>query len=106
VKQRTFRVLALLLLAYGLAVAPGFVWPAYFESAAGLLVMVPILSIYLFHWIGIPGLLEHNGLCGWGWCSPTVLGWIFLVAFWSLSMVLLAWGIAALTRRISIHRNT
>lgn len=97
--QRTLRFFVFLLLGYALLVVPGFVWPSYFDSPAGLLLLVPALSIYLFHRIGIPGLLEHNGLCGWGLCAPTAFGWIFLVAFWVMLAWLIAWGIAVLTRR-------
>ena len=102
--KRTLWVLAALLAGYLVLALPLYVWPAYAASAAGLLVLVPMLSIYLFHKIGIPGLLEHNGLCGWGWCSPTPLGYVFLLAFWLGFALLVAWGIAALTLRIS-HRK-
>jgi hypothetical protein len=98
-KQRSFRILAVLVLVYALLILPGFVWPAYFESPAGLLVLAPILSVYLFHKIGVPGLLEHNGLCGWGWCAPTAFGWVFLVAFWVGFACLIAWGIGELMAR-------
>src|SRR5688572_10016019 len=99
--RRTLRIFAVLVAAYALLVLPGFVWPSYLDTPAGLLVLVPGLSIYLFHKVGIPGLLEHNGLCGWGWCAPTTFGWVFLVAFWLLVVLLIAWGIAALTLRFS-----
>ena len=98
--QRTLRTLMLLMLGYALLVFPGFLWPSYFDSPAGLLVLVPGLSTYLFHKIGVPGLLEHNGLCRWGWCAPTAFGWVFLVASWLLLAWLIAWGIAALILRI------
>lgn len=99
--KRVLRVLIALLLGYALLILPGWVWPSYFDSPAGLLVLVPGLSIYFFHKIGVPGLLEHNGLCGWGWCAPTPFGWVFLVAFWVGFACLMAWGIAALTLRVS-----
>jgi hypothetical protein len=41
------------------------------KTLASYLVMLPLLSIYLFHTLGIPGLLQHAGACGWGMCSPT-----------------------------------
>jgi hypothetical protein len=103
-KQRTLKILLGLALGYALLTIPLYVSPAYADSAASLLVLIPVLSIYLFHKIGIPGLLEHNGLCGWGWCSPTPLGYVFLLAFWLGFALLVAWGIAALTLRIS-HRK-
>jgi hypothetical protein len=98
-RRRTLLILLLILAGYGLSVLPGFIWPAYFDSVAGLLVIVPSLSVYLFHKIGVPGLLEHNGLCGWGWCAPTVFGWVFVVAFWIVLARVLAWVIAALVAR-------
>lgn len=98
---RTLKTLALLLVLYGLLVVPLFVWPAYADSPAGLLLLVPGLSIYLFHKMGMPGLLEHNGLCGWGWCAPTPFGWFFLGVFWLAVAWLLAWGIALLVRRFT-----
>lgn len=96
-KSRTLRILAVLLVTYGLLIIPIFIWPAYADSPAGLLLLVPSLSIYLFHRAGVPGLLEHNGLCGWGWCAPTPFGWFFLAAFWLAVAWLVAWGIALLS---------
>jgi hypothetical protein len=31
---------------------------------------VPFISVYAIHSLGIPGLLQHDGACGWGWCAP------------------------------------
>lgn len=98
---RTLKILAVVLALYGLLALPSFVWPFYADSPAGLFVLVPGLSIYLFHKAGIPGLLEHNGLCGWGWCAPTPFGWVFLVVFWLLAAWLLAWAIASLSSRFA-----
>ena len=108
---RTLKILAVVLVLYGLLALPSFVWPAYADSPAGLFVLVPGLSIYLFHKAGIPGLLEHNGLCGWGWCAPTPFGWgwcapttfgcVFLVLFWLVAAWLLAWAIASLSSRFA-----
>jgi len=100
-EPRTLKTLAVMLTVYGLLVLPSFVWPSYADSPMHLLLLVPGLSIYLFHKAGIPGLLEHDGLCGWGWCSPTPFGWAFLVAFWLAVTWLLAWGIATLTLRMT-----
>lgn len=73
-KLRTFRVLALLIGAYLLLLLPGVLYPPYFETPAAWLLMAPYLSVSLFHKLGVPGLLEHNGLCGWGWCPPVMWG--------------------------------
>ena len=64
---------------------------------ASVSVMVPYLSVYLFNNLGIPGLLEHGGRCGWGWCSPTGFGWVFLIVFWIAVAWLIAWGLAHFT---------
>lgn len=98
-KPLTLKLLALFVVGYGLLLLPGVFWPEYFDSPAGLLLLVPYLSVHLFHKLGIPGLLEHNGLCGWGWCSPTVFGVIFMIVFWVMLAWALAWGVAVLLSR-------
>ena len=98
-KTRTVRILAVVLFLYALLALPAFIWPAYADSPAGLLLLVPSLSIYVFHKVGVPGLLEHNGLCGWGWCAPTPFGWVFLGVFWLVAAWLLAWAVASLSTR-------
>ena len=98
-QPRTLKFFAAIIATLLLLSLPGLVWPGYLDSPAGLIVAVPYLSIYLFHKIGIPGLLEHNGACGWGWCAPTLFGWVFLCAFWLLIAWLLAWGLSSLTLR-------
>jgi len=98
-RLRTLKFFAAIVLVFLLLSLPGLVWPAYLDSPAGLAVAVPYLSIYLFHQMGIPGLLEHNGLCGWGWCPPTAFGWGFLTTFWLLLVWIVAWGLSSLGRR-------
>lgn len=98
-KRRTLTIFAIILATYGLLAIPAFLWPAYADSPAGLLLAIPFLSVYVFHTIGIPGLLEHDGLCGWGWCSPTAFGWLFLIGFWLAAAWVVAWLIASLSRR-------
>jgi hypothetical protein len=93
---RTLKILGLLLAAYAALVLAGLLGPPL-ESLSGQLLLVPFLSIYLFHRLGVPGLLEHDGYCGWGWCSPTPFGWTFLALFWAAVAWLVAWGIARLT---------
>ena len=95
-QSRTLKFLAAVIAFFVLLSLPGLVWPGYLDSPAGLIVAVPYLSIYVFHKIGIPGLLEHNGACGWGWCAPTIFGWGFLCVFWFLIAWLLAWGLSGL----------
>lgn len=98
-QPRTLKVLALIIGVYLLLLAPGMFWSEYFDSPAGYLVLGPFLSVSLFHSLGVPGLLEHNGLCGWGWCSPTPFGWVFMTLAWLLAAWFIAWLLAALSRR-------
>jgi hypothetical protein len=100
----TLKIFALIVAMYALLVIPGFIWPPYFESPAGLLVLVPGLSVYFFNYVGVPGLLEHNGFCGWGMCSPTIFGMIFVVVFWVAAVWVAAWGAAVLTSRFAARR--
>lgn len=100
-KFRTFKILVIIILAYVLLTLPGCFWASYLESPVGIAVVLPFLSIYLFHKSGIPGLLVNDGNCGWSWCAPTLFGWVFLVAFWIILMWIIAWGIATLTDQSS-----
>lgn len=93
---RTFKILAAILIGYALLAIPAYWGPSSLESMSSHLVMVPFLSIHVFHQLGIPGLLEHGGACGWGWCSPTAFGWAFLAMFWIGLAWLVAWGLARL----------
>ena len=86
-------------MAYALVVTCAYWGPDGLAQIASFSVMVPYLSVHLFNNIGIPGLLEHGGRCGWGWCSPTAFGWIVLVIFWIAVVWLMAWGLARLTAR-------
>ena len=58
----------------------------------------PYYTVYIFHRIGVPGMLEHNGYCGWGLCSPTTFGWVLSICFWVFVAWLIAWGSVRLTR--------
>jgi hypothetical protein len=93
--RRTFLVFTVLLAAFALLTLPALVWPRYLDSPLGVVAAVPYLSIYLFHGIGVPGLLQNNGACGWGWCAPTPCGWAFLCLVWLGIAWLIAWGIAS-----------
>lgn len=92
---RTAKIFGGLLAGYVVLALPAYVGPAFLEELSSLFVLVPLLSIYLFHKLGIPGLLEHGGACGWGWCSPTVFGWVAAALFW----IAMAWLAAALLAR-------
>jgi hypothetical protein len=98
--RRTPKIMAVLVVGYALLVIPAYWGPSYLEAVSSYFVLVPLLSIYMFHKLGIPGLLESNGACGWGWCSPTAFGWAFLIVFW----VAFAWFIASVLARLTAQR--
>jgi hypothetical protein len=96
-EARTLKILFILLAGYALLAIPAYWGPPFLEEFSSLAVIVPLLSVHAFHRLGIPGLLEHGGYCGWGMCSPTAFGWGFLALFWMGAAWLAAWGIARLT---------
>jgi hypothetical protein len=96
---RTLKILAVLVAVFVLLALPAYVGPRVLEAMSARVAMVPLLSVYLFHAAGVPGLLEHGGHCGWGWCNPTAFGFAFTAAFWLLAFWLAAWGLARLTAR-------
>lgn len=100
-KPHTLKLLLLIVTGYGLLLLPAAIWPIYLDSPAHVLLLVPLLSVYMFHSAGIPRLLENDGLCGWGWCSPTIVGWALAAAVGLGIMWLVAWGIATLTNRLT-----
>jgi hypothetical protein len=97
----TAGVFGAMLAAYGLILSPSLFVDGYLDSPVGVLVLMPYLSVYLFHAAGVPGLLVNGGACGWGWCAPTVFGWVFLAGVW----VGLAWGLAHLLARLCAARR-
>jgi len=42
-------VFAFLIGAYFLVLSPALLWPSYLDSPVGVLVVLPYLSVYLFH---------------------------------------------------------
>jgi hypothetical protein len=99
VNPRTIKIFAGLLGAYAVLSLPAWVGPAFLEGMSSYIYIAPILAVYLFHALGVPGLLEHNGACGWGVCSPTVWGWAFLVVFW----IFVAWLVARVIARLTLR---
>lgn len=96
-RTRPLLIFAALLAGSILLWMPAFFSPAYIDTLPGRIVAFPFISVYLFHMIGVPGLLVNNCACGWGWCAPTLFGWIFITVFWLLTAFLLALGIARLS---------
>ena len=99
VERRTAAIFATLVAAYFLLAAPAYVGPSGLGEYSAIVVMPVILSLYLFDRVGVPGLLENDGLCGWGWCGPTAFGLVFLALFWLGVAWLAAWGLARLLAR-------
>ena len=91
----TAGVFGAILAAYALALLPALFVEGYLDSPVGVLALLPYLSVYLFHTLGVPGLLVNGGACGWGWCAPTVFGWVFVGAVWLAPV----WGVAHLLAR-------
>lgn len=99
---RTVKIFIGIWIAYAVLSLPAWFGPAFLEGISSVIYLTPILAVYIFHKFGIPGLLQHNGYCGWGICAPTVTGWVVLVTFWAGVAWLVAWGIARLTSRLSL----
>ena len=93
--RRTWTVFAWIVGRYGEVLLPGAWFPGYLDSPIGVLAAIPYLSVYLFHALGVPWLLQNTGACGWGRCRPTPFGWSSLLRFW----LGLAWGLARLLSR-------
>ncbi len=90
-EPRVLKLLLALLATAGVVALPGLIWPAWLDSPAGWVVLMPFFLAHLLHSVGVPGLIENAGLCGWGWCSPTAQGW----AVSALICVLVIWALAA-----------
>lgn len=91
--RRTLLLLAALACIHALLWLPAAFSARYLDSPFGLVAAFPVLSIYLFNMLGIPGLLQNGGACGWGWCPPTLFGWIFMATAWLLLAWVVAWRI-------------
>ena len=93
------KILLILIAIFGALLLLAVVSDKYLDTSLGGIYAVPFLSIYIFHNLGIPGLLHNNGACGWGWCTPTLWGWIFLILYWILFLWFIAWGIARFSNK-------
>jgi len=93
---RTAKVFALLCVAQLVLALPGLRWPGYLDTPIGLLLVAPYFTAYIAHALGMPGLLEKGGACGWGWCAPSGLGWLVIGASWWAAW----WGIASMVSRL------
>src|SRR6267143_7140158 len=97
--RRTVKIFTGLWDVYALLSLPAWVGPAFLQEISSDIYLTPIGAIYIFHRLGVPGLLEHGGACGWSLCSPTAPGWAFLIVFWVGIAWCVAWGLVRLTLR-------
>ena len=81
--------------------APGMVWPRYLDSPIGIVVVSPYFVPYILHALGVPGLLENNGACGWGWCPLTPAGWCAAIGVWILG----AWFLGLIVKLVLFGRS-
>jgi hypothetical protein len=86
-------VLAALVVAYVLLAVPAYTGPSFLWPFSSELAVAPLLSIYLLHHLGVPGLLQHRGACGWGLCGPTAFGWCVCGVLWVGVAWLVAWRV-------------
>jgi len=101
-KRLTIKSLLLIAATCAAVWLPSVVWrdnlPAFLIAPYAVLRGIPPIPVYILNAMGVPGLLQNNGHCGWGWCAPTVFGYVTLATFW----VAVAWLVA---RFISILTN-
>ena len=93
-RARTLKIFALLVIALVVLGAPAYVGPAFLAEPSSYVVIVPVMSLYFFHHLGIPGLLEHGGAHMPQPHAPTPVGLAFLVIVWLTVAWLIAWSIA------------
>jgi len=97
-RPRTLKILAAILVGYGAIVLCAYRGPEALQEIAAPALLAPYLSLHLFNHLGVPGLLEHEGNCGWGLCAPSLPGWVFAVVLWLTIAWLAAWAIATIFR--------
>lgn len=95
---RPWKVFGVMVAAYALLLVLGTLFSETLGPVAVVLAALPYFSVLLMHKAGLPGVLEHDGLCGWGWCAPTPLGWALAAVLWLVLAWGLAWAISALWR--------
>ena len=84
------RIWLALLLAYLLAALAAAYAAGEVREFMAFAAFPPFVIASLLHRMSIPGMLQHDGKCGWGWCEPTPLGWIAGVAFIAGALWMLA----------------
>ncbi len=86
---RALKIMALIMASYFAVLSLGYILPGE-AGLPFLMVGMPLLvSVYIFDMMGLPGLLENDGHCGWGWCEPTLFGWFLATVFWLFMIYIL-----------------
>ncbi len=80
--SKTLKIVVVILAGYAALLALGYLLPEEYGASLLIAGMPLLVVVYLLDNMGIPWLLEQNGLCGWGWCEPTLFGWLLAVVFW------------------------
>ena len=91
------RFFAVAVTTYSVGLLGWWLWPAFRESLIGKIVAIPLFSIYLFEYLGVPGLTDRSR-CDWMWCSPTIFGIVFTTGVWLGAAWPIARGLAYLSR--------
>jgi hypothetical protein len=104
-ERTTIKLLVAIAGGYLCVWLPYVVWqdklPAFLTAPYAALGLGQAIPVYVLSGMGVPGLLESNGHCGWGWCGPTVLGSVVLAIFWVVVVWLIAWLISIGTSSFS-----
>jgi hypothetical protein len=82
--------MSIIVVCYSALLVLGYLLPEELALPFRMLEVPLLFFVYAFHRVGIPGVLEQNGLCGWGWCEPTLFGWLLTVVCWLVVAYILA----------------
>lgn len=96
--RSTFTIFKALVATYLIIASPAYLGPAALGEYSAALVSPVMLSLYVFHRLGVPGLLEDDGLC-WSWCGPSAVGVVLLIMFWLGAAWLAAWVLSRVLGR-------
>lgn len=95
----TIRILVALLAICGLLFTARAIAPTGTAEWLDYPMLAGYVAVLIAHQLGVPGVLEQDGLCGWGMCAPTPFGWAIAIGFWLLALAALSWIVAWLFTR-------
>lgn len=64
--------------------------PSFLDAFYFLLFIVYSFPLFALNDIGVSGIITSNGNCGWGWCGPTMIGYLIITAFWIAALWIIA----------------